>query len=296
MLNIDDEKLPPPSPAVAAQASSTQSWASWLWSRQPAARHHDRQQQRGDEQQRGADRRPRPPAEARHREGVGDPQDRADQVGHEGQQELLGHRHGDAGVGQVDDDDRPDHPDAEAEVLGEHRPDEVPPGDAVPGLLPERLVVRFPVVDPVATPGGSAGRDRPPARRPAADRWSFRWTWSRHPPCCRGVVMEVARLAARVEGWLRASTGGRGRRHRAHLNGCDLEVGDAADRVELVSRGEPVGDRPVVREEHGVLPQPLVRRPGDDDVPRPLVTWASRPSASPQAAAVAGWTRRPARG
>ena len=32
MLNIDEEKLPPPKPAVAAHAISTQSWASWACS------------------------------------------------------------------------------------------------------------------------------------------------------------------------------------------------------------------------------------------------------------------------
>ena len=32
MLAIDDEKLPPPRPAVAAQSSSTQSCVSWLCS------------------------------------------------------------------------------------------------------------------------------------------------------------------------------------------------------------------------------------------------------------------------
>src|SRR3954468_6727422 len=31
MLAIDDEKLPPPKPAVAAQASRTQNCVSWLW-------------------------------------------------------------------------------------------------------------------------------------------------------------------------------------------------------------------------------------------------------------------------
>jgi hypothetical protein len=31
MLAIDEEKLPPPRPAVAAQASSTASWVPWLW-------------------------------------------------------------------------------------------------------------------------------------------------------------------------------------------------------------------------------------------------------------------------
>ena len=31
MFAIDDEKLPPPKPAVAAQASRTQNCVSWLW-------------------------------------------------------------------------------------------------------------------------------------------------------------------------------------------------------------------------------------------------------------------------
>src|SRR5207302_4026885 len=33
MFAIDDEKLPPPTPAVAAHSSSTHSWVSWLWCR-----------------------------------------------------------------------------------------------------------------------------------------------------------------------------------------------------------------------------------------------------------------------
>ena len=32
MLAIEEEKLPPPTPAVAAHANSTQNWVSWLWS------------------------------------------------------------------------------------------------------------------------------------------------------------------------------------------------------------------------------------------------------------------------
>src|SRR4051794_37606988 len=31
MFAMDDEKLPPPNPAVAAHPSSTQNWVSWLW-------------------------------------------------------------------------------------------------------------------------------------------------------------------------------------------------------------------------------------------------------------------------
>jgi hypothetical protein len=31
MLNIDEEKLPPPKPAVAAQNSNTHSCTVWLW-------------------------------------------------------------------------------------------------------------------------------------------------------------------------------------------------------------------------------------------------------------------------
>ena len=46
MLAIDDEKLPPPKPAVAAQASSTQNCVSCAWRGQPAARHDDGEQQR----------------------------------------------------------------------------------------------------------------------------------------------------------------------------------------------------------------------------------------------------------
>jgi hypothetical protein len=117
---------------------------------EPAARHDDREQQRRDQQQRRAQRRPAPAAEARHRERVRDAQRRADQVRHRDEPELLRQRQRHARVREVDDHDRPQHPDAEAEVLGEDREDEVLARDPLPRLLPERRVLRAPVVDPAA--------------------------------------------------------------------------------------------------------------------------------------------------
>jgi hypothetical protein len=139
---------------------------------QPATRHHDREQQGRDEEERGADRRPQLTAEAGHREGVRDPKERADEVRDQGQQEQLRHRHRDAGVAEVQDDDRPEDPHREAEVLGEHRPHEVALGDGRARLLPEHLVIRLPVVDP-ATPPLRRGRCR--VSRRDAVRPGLRW-------------------------------------------------------------------------------------------------------------------------
>ena len=52
MFAIDDEKLPPPSPAVAAHASRTQNWVVVSLLGEPAARHEEGHEQRRDQQQR----------------------------------------------------------------------------------------------------------------------------------------------------------------------------------------------------------------------------------------------------
>ncbi len=115
---------------------------------EPAARHDGCDEQRRDQQQRRADRRPRAAAEAGNRERVGDPQRRADEVRHGRQPERLGERQRDPDVAEVDHDDRPQHPDREAEVLGEDREGEVLAGGPPAGRLPEALVLRVPLVDP----------------------------------------------------------------------------------------------------------------------------------------------------
>ena len=91
--------------------------------------HRDREQQRRDQQQRGADHRPVAAAEPRHRERVRQPQQRADQVGQRDQEEQLLRGEREALREQERRADAPDQPDREAEVLGEDRPDQVAPGD-----------------------------------------------------------------------------------------------------------------------------------------------------------------------
>ena len=125
MLTIDEEKLPPPNPAVAAQASSTQSWASWACSASQPLGTTMASSSTGMNSSDALITVHARPAEAGHGERVGDAEERPDQVGDRRQQEQLRHRQGDADVGQVDDDDRPEHPDAEAHVLGEDREDQV---------------------------------------------------------------------------------------------------------------------------------------------------------------------------
>ncbi len=117
---------------------------------EPAAGHEERQQRRRDDQQRRADRRPRASAVLRHRERVRDPQERADEVRDRDEDEQLGDRHRDADVRQVDHHDRPQHPDAEPEVLGEDREDQVLLRDLPSRRLPERLVVWIPLREPLA--------------------------------------------------------------------------------------------------------------------------------------------------
>ena len=130
------------------------------------------EQQRGDQQQQRARDRPVAAAELRDREGVGHPDQGADQVGcRDEQEELLGGEV-EAGGQQQSRRDAPDQPDREAEVLGEDRPDEVAAGDLPAASLPEGGVVGAPVVDPAtgASPGGFLG----PAR---GRSWGCRGGW-----------------------------------------------------------------------------------------------------------------------
>ena len=151
MFAIDEEKLPPPRPAVAAHATRIHICVRVRLRREPAARHEEREQRGRDQQQRGAERRPHASAVPRYRERVRDPQERADEVRDRDEDEQLRDRQDDADVREVDDDDRPQHPHAEAEVLGEDREDEVLAGDLLAGGLPHPLVVRLPVLDPPAS-------------------------------------------------------------------------------------------------------------------------------------------------
>src|SRR5258707_1103981 len=135
-----------------------------VWVQQRATGHDKGEKQGRQQEQRRAHRGPRPPTEARDGEGVGDAKDRADQVRNQREQEELGHRQLDADVGKIEDDDRPYHPHAESEVLGEHREREVLAGDLLAPSRPEQLVVRPPVIDPPAPPPG-CGRDGGRRRR-----------------------------------------------------------------------------------------------------------------------------------
>ena len=85
--------------------------------------HGDREEQRRDQQQDAADDGPVAAAELRHRERVGQPQQRADQVGQRDQQEELLRGEREALRQQERRRDAPDQPDREADVLGEDRPD-----------------------------------------------------------------------------------------------------------------------------------------------------------------------------
>ena len=82
MFAIEEAKLPPPKPAVAAIRQNTQYGV-------PGCCTATANSVRRDQQQRGADHRPVAAAELRHREGVGQPQQRADQVGQRDQEEQL---------------------------------------------------------------------------------------------------------------------------------------------------------------------------------------------------------------
>ncbi len=158
MLAIEDEKLAAAEAGRRGARQQDPQLGVVALPGQPAAWDDDGEQQRWDQQQRGADRGPRAPAEPRYGEGVRDPQGRADQVGHGDKLELLGQRELDADVGEVEHDDRPQHPDAEAEVLHEDREDKVLARCALAGALPELVIVRLPTVDPAAPAQGPVHR------------------------------------------------------------------------------------------------------------------------------------------
>src|SRR5206468_1815286 len=95
------------------------------------------------------------------------------------------------------DDDRPQCPDREADVLGQHGEPEVPARDLLAGRLPELLVLRLPVLDPVLSLVChgvllSAGR----VGHCAASQLAMPPTASAHPP--QPVVARVARASAGV--------------------------------------------------------------------------------------------------
>ena len=137
--------------------------------------HGVREQQRRHQQQRAADDRPVAPAELRHRERVGQPQQRADEVGerHEQEQLLRGER--EALREQEGRGDAPDQPDREADVLGEDRPHQVAAGDRAAGRLPEVGVLRAPVLDPATRAAGRGGAHADERRLPVC-----------HPACRSG--------------------------------------------------------------------------------------------------------------
>ena len=84
-------------------------------------------------------------AEARHGERVGDPQERRRSGSARAvSQNSSGQRQRDAGVAEVEHDDRPQHPDAEADVLGEDREDQVLAGDRAARAAPRSPRSRAP--------------------------------------------------------------------------------------------------------------------------------------------------------
>src|ERR687886_2046347 len=62
------------------------------------------------------------------------------------------------GLGQEEHENRPQAPDREADVLGEHGEEQVAAGDRPAGGLPEGGVLRAPVVDPAT--GARSDGDR----------------------------------------------------------------------------------------------------------------------------------------
>jgi hypothetical protein len=108
-------------------------------------------QQRRNQQDQGAEDGPVATPEGGGGERVGQPQERADQ-GRYGDQEELARR-----VDVVDvlrheqHHDRPNRPDREADVFGDHRPDQVSSGDLGSAVVPGVDVLGVPVVDVVLT-------------------------------------------------------------------------------------------------------------------------------------------------
>ena len=143
MFDIELAKLPPPKPARAATNSMTPNGVSGLETQMASAIAGIRSSSRRDD-------RPVAAAEARHQERVGDPQGGADEARHRDEPEDLRRAEGEAGGGQLDDDDGPELPDDEAEELGEDRPAEVAARDGAALGLPLVLVLGVPVGDPAA--------------------------------------------------------------------------------------------------------------------------------------------------
>ena len=127
--------------------------------------HHPGHAERRHEQEQRRDDGPVAATEDRHGEGVGDAQHGTDPGGDGDHRERLtrgecpavgaaGHQR--AGrverAGHRDDDDRPEQPHREADVLGEDREAQVAAGDASAAGVPERLVVGVPALDPTTGP------------------------------------------------------------------------------------------------------------------------------------------------
>ena len=142
MLAIDDEKLPPPTPASIATASSvpndtpgsSTSAVAVIGTSSSAALTIVQL---------------RPPNFATANV-YGSRSTRADGGGQRRQQELLRWIEPVLGA-EEQHEHRPHAPDAEPDVLGEDREDQVAPGDPSAGRGPELGVLGAPVVDPVRT-------------------------------------------------------------------------------------------------------------------------------------------------
>ena len=148
MFAIDEAKLPPPTPAKVAMINSV--------GVRDARGQEDRDQRGRDQQQQGADDRPVPAAERGHGERVRQPERGAGQGRERGQQELPGRVDPPLGAHEQHDH-RPQAPDGEADVLGQHGEDQVALGDRRAGRLPELGILGAPVLDPV--PAVMRGRD-----------------------------------------------------------------------------------------------------------------------------------------
>src|SRR6185312_7901839 len=114
--------------------------------------------ERGDEEQERADGGPVASAEARHREGIGETEERAGEAGQRDEREQLIGGVAEAGGGQARGDHDPHQPHREAEVLGEDRPDEIAARDAPARALPEERILRVPRVDPASGPSHATER------------------------------------------------------------------------------------------------------------------------------------------
>ncbi len=142
MFAMLEAKFPPPRPAVAAAAAISQKGVSGRPTSRASAEAGIKIEQRAHD-------RPVPPAEARHREGVGEAHQRADQPRQRHQLEQLIGRVVEADLVEARGRHAPDQPDRKADVLGKDRPEEVAARDPLAGALPEGLVLGVPVGDPM---------------------------------------------------------------------------------------------------------------------------------------------------